>query len=77
VPTGWTPSSVGHRRAIDECVVERMLGVVTTMWARAAAPLAWAGPSALVAGLDQQCQTMDQMSAQHCAADFHIFYFLF
>jgi hypothetical protein len=54
-----------------------MLGVVTTMWARAAAPLAWAGPSALVAGLDQQCQTMDQMSAQHCAADFHIFYFLF
>jgi hypothetical protein len=73
---GWTWLSVGHRQAVGESAIEPALGVVTTAWARTAVPLAWANPNALAAGLGQQCQAGGQKSAQHYAADFHIFHFL-
>jgi hypothetical protein len=76
VPASWTSSSFDHRRVVGERAAERALGAVTTAWACAAAPLAWAGPNALAAGLGQVCQAEGQKPAQHSAADFHLFQIL-
>jgi hypothetical protein len=66
VPAGWTSSSASHRRATGE----RMLSTVTTAWARATAPLAWADLNALAVELGQRCQAVGQNPAQHCGRIF-------
>jgi hypothetical protein len=65
-----------HRYPVTTRPPTSVLGAVTTAWVRAAVSLVWAGPSALAAGLGQQCQAEGQKPGQHYAADFHLFKFL-